>query len=215
MPYSRYMLLQSKSRRIPLAVKLAYLLWMTVWVPVYWVFNGPENFLWLCDLANIILLFALCRESSLLISSQAVGVLLIQVAWVLDFLSALLLGSHLTGGTEYMFDTGQPCWLRAMSLFHIAMPPLLLWGVYRLGYDRRGWLLQTVIAWLLMAATFLLTDPSLNINWLWQPFGLPQSLLSPHAVLLIMMLAYPLLVVLPTHLLLSHFSYKPPGRHQE
>jgi hypothetical protein len=200
------MLVQSKPRRIPLAVKLAYLLWMVIWVPVYWAFNGPENFLWLCDLANIILLIALCRESSLLMSSQAVGVLLIQVAWVLDFLSALLLGSHLTGGTEYMFDTGQPSWLRAMSLFHIVMPPLLLWGVYRLGYDRRGWLLQIIIAWLLMAATFLLTDPSLNINWLRQPFGLPQSLLSPQAFLLFMMVAYILVVVLPTHLLLSQWS---------
>lgn len=209
------MLVPSKPRRIPLAVKLAYLLWMAIWVPVYWVFNGPENFLWLCDLANIILLIALCRESSLLMSSQAVGVLLIQVVWVLDFLSALLLGSHLSGGTEYMFDAGQPAWLRAMSLFHIVMPPFLLWGVHRLGYDRRGWLLQTVIAWLLMAATFLLTDPSLNINWLWEPFGLSQSLLPPYAILLFMMLAYPLVVVLPTHLLLSHFCDNTLDRDKE
>ena len=145
------MLMQSQTRNIPLAVKLVYLLWMVIWVPVYWVFNGPENFLWLCDLANIILLFALCLESSLLMSSQAAGVLLIQLVWVLDFLSAWLLGSHLTGGTEYMFD------------------------------------------------------PALNINWVWQPFGLPQSLLSPHAFVLFMMLAYPLLLVFPTHLLLSHW----------
>ena len=199
------MLVQSKPRRIPLAVKLVYLLWMAIWVPVYWIFNSPENFLWLCDLANIILLFALCLESSLLMSSQAAGVLLIQLFWVLDFLSAWLLGSHLTGGTEYMFDTGQPFWLRAMSLFHIVMPPLLLWGVYRLGYDCRGWKLQTFIAWLLLPATFLLADPALNINWLWQPFGLPQSLLSPHAFVLFMMFAYPLVLVFPTHLLLSHW----------
>ena len=199
------MSVQSQARRIPLAVKLVYLLWMVVWVPVYWVYNGPENFLWLCDLANIILLFALCLESSLLMSSQAVGVLLIQLAWLLDFLSAWLLGGHLTGGTEYMFDTGQPGWLRAMSLFHVVIPPLLLWGVYRLGYDHRGWKLQTMIAWLLLPASYLLTEPALNINWVWQPFGLTQSLMPPWTFVLFMMLAYPVIVVLPTHLLLSHW----------
>lgn len=196
------MLVKLDTRRIPLTVKLVYLLWMAIWVPVYWIFNGPENFLWLCDMANIILLFALCLESSLLISSQAVGVLLVQTAWVLDFLSAWLLGTHLTGGTEYMFDNGQPLWLRAMSLFHFVMPPLLLWGVYRLGYDRRGWKLQTVIAWLLLPATFLLADPVLNINWVWKPFGLSQSWVSPTAYMLFVMLAYPLLLVFPTHLLM-------------
>ena len=194
------MLMQSQTRNIPLAVKLVYLLWMVIWVPVYWVFNGPENFLWLCDLANIILLFALCLESSLLMSSQAAGVLLIQLVWVLDFLSAWLLGSHLTGGTEYMFDPAQPRWLRAMSLFHIVIPPLLLWGVYRLGYDRRGWKLQVVIAWLLLPVSYLLADPALNINWVWRPFGLTQSLMSPQAFVLFMMLAYPVIVVFPTHL---------------
>ncbi len=199
------MSVRSQARRIPLAVKLGYLLWMAIWVPVYWVFNGPENFLWLCDLANIILLFALCLESPLLMSSQAAGVLLIQFVWVVDFLSAWLLGSHLTGGTEYMFDSGQPRWLRAMSLFHIVIPPLLLWGVYRLGYDHRGWKLQTMIAWLLLPASYLLTGPALNINWVWQPFGLTQSLMPPRTFVLFMMLAYPVIVVFPTHLLLSHW----------
>ncbi len=199
------MSVRSQARRIPLAVKLGYLLWMAIWVPVYWVFNGPENFLWLCDLANIILLFALCLESPLLMSSQAAGVLLIQFVWVVDFLSAWLLGSHLTGGTEYMFDSGQPRWLRAMSLFHIVIPPLLLWGVYRLGYDHRGWKLQTMIAWLLLPASYLLTEPALNINWVWQPFGLTQSLMPPWTFVLFMMLAYPVIVVFPTHLILSHW----------
>ena len=199
------MLMRPPSGKIPLALKLVYLLWMAIWVPVYWVFNGPGNFLWLCDMANIILLFALCLESSLLMSAQAAGVLLIQFVWLLDFLSAVFFGTHLTGGTEYMFDSEQPPWLRALSLFHLVIPPLLLWGVHRLGYDPRGWKLQTLIAWVLLPASFLLTDPALNINWVWQPFGVALPLLPPWTVLLFMMLAYPVVVVLPTHLLLSHW----------
>ena len=33
--------------RLPLALKLAYTAWAAVWVPIYWVSEGPANFLWL------------------------------------------------------------------------------------------------------------------------------------------------------------------------
>jgi len=197
------MQMPSGKRRIPLTVKVVYVLWISVWLPVYWVFNGPQNLLWLCDVANLILLFALCLESPLLMSSQAVGVLFVQVAWLVDFLSGWLLGTHPIGGTEYMFDASEPAWLRSMSLFHVVMPPLLLWGVYRLGYDRRGWKLETAIAWLLLPTTFLLTGPELNINWLWAPFGHTQTWMPPRYFLPVMMLAYPLILFFPAHLLLS------------
>ena len=39
-----------------------------------------------------------------LLSSQAAGVLIVQIVWSADFLGALLCGRHLVGGTEYMFD---------------------------------------------------------------------------------------------------------------
>jgi len=29
--------------------------------------------------------------------------------------------------------------MRLLSLFHIVVPPLLLWAIWRLGYDPRGW----------------------------------------------------------------------------
>ena len=45
--------------RIPLSVKLIYAAWMAVWIPVYWVHSGPENFLWLCDVANFLIGLAL------------------------------------------------------------------------------------------------------------------------------------------------------------
>jgi hypothetical protein len=55
--------------------------------------------------------------------------------------------------------------LRGLSLFHAVIPFLLLWLVYRLGYDRRGWIVQTLFAWLLLPVCFFLTDPAKNINW--------------------------------------------------
>lgn len=69
---------------MPVWLKLAYLLFLAVWIPAYWLARGPEGFLWLCDVANILLGLGLLLESPLLVSSQAVGMLLVQSAWVVD-----------------------------------------------------------------------------------------------------------------------------------
>ena len=86
--------------RIPLWVKLAYTAWMAVWIPVYWTHAGPTNFLWLCDVANFLIGLALWAESPLLMSSQAVGVLFVQILWCGDYFGRLILGFHPIGGTE-------------------------------------------------------------------------------------------------------------------
>jgi hypothetical protein len=192
-------------RRIPLSVKLIYTAWMAVWIPVYWVHSGPENVLWLCDVANLLVGVALWLESPLLISAQAAGVLFVQILWCGDYFSRLILGRHAIGGTEYMFDETKPLYLRLFSLFHVVMPPLLLWAVSRLGYDRRGWLLQTAITFVLLPATWLLAPPDRNINWVWKPFGKPQELLSPPLYLLALCILYPLLLYVPTHLVLRRW----------
>ncbi len=165
--------------RIPLAAKVLYTVWMAVWVPVYWQQNGPENFLWLCDFANWLLFVGIWSERKLLLSSQLAGIFLIQLVWTIDFGAALLFGVHPVGGTEYMFDTAQPLWLRGLSLFHLWTVPLLVWLVRRVGYDRRGWRLQTAIAAVLFPLGVLLGTPEQNLNWMYAPFGWPQTLLPP------------------------------------
>jgi hypothetical protein len=194
--------------RIPLWLKIAYSIWLVIWVPAYWIYNGPANFLWLCDVANFVVALAIWFESPLLLSSQAVSVLLIQILWAVDFLVRLVLGFHpLFGATAYMFEASEPLALRLLSLFHLAMPVLLLWAVWELGYDRRGWLLQTAIAWVVLPVS-LLADPERNLNWLWKPFGVHQTWMPPALFLLIAMVAYPLALYYPTHLLLSWWTKK-------
>lgn len=165
--------------RVPLAVKVGYTAWMAVWVPVYWVANGPSNFLWICDFANFALLAALWLESPLLASSQLAGILVIQIVWAIDYLGALLLGAHPIGGTEYMFDAAEPLWLRALSLFHLWTVPFLVWLVRRVGYDPRAWRLETAIAFVLFPLGQWVGTPEQNLNWMWRPFGIEQTLLPP------------------------------------
>ncbi len=190
-------------RPIPLWLKLACSLFLALWIPVYWQAYGPVNFLWFCDLANFLIILALWLESALLLSSQAVAVLVVQVLWLVDVLARLLLGFHPIGGTEYMFDPARSLPVRLLSLFHVAVPPLLLWGLARLGYHRRGWQLQTAIAWVVLPLSFLLAGPERNLNWVWGLFGRPQAALDPLLFLGVCLVGYPLVLYLPSHWLLA------------
>jgi hypothetical protein len=194
---------------LPLWLKLAYTVWIAAWAPTYWIQYGPANFLWVCDLANFIVLAAIWLESPLLVSSQAVSVLIIQLVWCVDYFGRLLLGRHVVGGTEYMFSDEYPLALRALSLFHVFMPPLLLWLVWRLGFDRRGVLLQTALAWVMLPVCWFFTDPALNLNWLWRPFEREQPWLPPTAWMLLTLAAYPLVLYLPTHFALRAWAPRP------
>lgn len=195
-----------KTHRIPSWLKVVYLGWMAAWVPLYWIHHGPANFLWLCDVANFFVAAALILESPLLFSSQAVGVLLIQFVWMIDFFGRIFTGRHWIGGTEYMFDAAEPLWLRGLSLFHLFVPVLLLWGIWRLGYHRWGWKLESVLVWLILPCSFLAAGPEKNLNWLWSPFGIEQTLISPGLYLLFCMFAYPVVLFWTTHRVLLAWS---------
>ena len=71
--------------RIPLWLKVAYTGFMAVLIPYYWHAYGPTNFLYFCDVAILVTLVALWRESRFLVSLQAVAILIPQTLWVADF----------------------------------------------------------------------------------------------------------------------------------
>src|SRR6476660_2373968 len=86
--------------RIPLPVKIGFSAFMAVLVPVYIYWYGPTNFLYFCDVSLILTLVGIWTESALLISMCAVGILVPQVFWVVDFL-AHFAGYSPTGMTDY------------------------------------------------------------------------------------------------------------------
>src|SRR5260370_23886993 len=109
-------------RQPPLWMKLGGTGFVIVVVPMYWRHDGTRNFLWFSDLALCALCAALWFDSALLVGMAAIGVLALEIAWSIDFLCG---GRplHLAG---YMFEAGKPLYLRALSLFHLAMPPAIL-----------------------------------------------------------------------------------------
>ena len=199
--------------RVPRSVKIAYSAFAAVLVPYYLQAYGPTNFLYFCDVAVLLTLVAVWRESALLVSMAAVGIVLPQLLWQLDFLG-LLLGLPVTGMTRYMFDEQKPLIVRGLSFFHFWLPILLLWLLSRVGYDRRAFLSWTLLAWGLVLICFFAMpaqpapagNPNLpvNINYV-HGFSdqKPQESLPPLAYLGLMMLVLPTCLFFPTHLLLS------------
>lgn len=191
--------------RLPFAPKLALTLFVAVLVPVYWAHHGPAHFLWASDVALLLALVALWRESRLIAGTAAVAVLVPEAGWNLDFFTRLVAGRDVLGlnGTAYMFDAGEPLTLRALSLFHVFLPVLLLWLVWRLGYDRRALPAAILLAWAVLIASYLLTEPEKNVNWVHGLGDPPQSWLPPGLYLATMLLLYPLCACLPAHLVLK------------
>jgi hypothetical protein len=145
------------------ALRPAAAIWLVLFIAVYGWAYGAANFIRLCDVAVILTCIGILSGSALLVSSQAVSSLVVDLAWDLDLLWQLLLGRPLIGGTEYMWDTRFPLGVRLMSLFHVAWPPLLITLLRRLGYDPRGFSLQCVIAAaVLVASRFILPGENLN-----------------------------------------------------
>ena len=193
-------------------IKIPYTIFVCVLVPFYWVERGPANFLWLSDIALLATVPALWMESRILASMMAVGVLLPELAWNMDFFLRLTAGFDVIGlnATGYMFDSGYTRLFKIFSLFHVILPLLLLWMIYRLGYDRRAVYAQTLLVWVLLPVCYLVTDPERNLNWVFGIGNPPQTWVSGHMYLVLVMLAYPLLVFIPTHFILkAAFSGRP------
>lgn len=184
-------------------IKVAYTAFAALVVVFYLASYGPANFLWFSDIALIVTAFALWLESPLLAGTMAVGVLLPELFWNVGYFARLLTGRRVSGLTDYMFDPEKPLFLRALSLFHVVVPVVLLWMLHRLGYDPRALFAQTLLAWIVLPLSYGLTPPSRNVNWVYGPGNEPQKRMPPMAYLGLLMLGFPLAVYLPTHFVLK------------
>jgi hypothetical protein len=189
--------------KIALSLKLTYSIFVSWVIPIYWKQYGPANYLWFSDVALILLVPALWLESKLFFSALAVSVVLLELLWNVDFFVRLLTRSQLVGLSDYMFDSTISRSIRALSLFHVFLPAILIWYVYRLGYDSRAFVVQTFSAWVVLLLSFFLTKPKDNINWVYGFGKKPQTRVPKVIHLLLLMLGLPVLVYLPSHLVLK------------
>ncbi len=193
--------------RIPLSIKVLWTVCVIAWIPLYWRQYGLQNFLFFCDLGNLLITVALWMESPLIFSCQASGLLLFQTLFTIDLAGVLLSGRHLIGGTEYMFDPNIPLPIRLLSLFHVVTPLLLLWTIWRLGYDQRGWKYQTLTAWIVVPINYF-WRPQYDVNWARGLFFREQHVAPGLVYLLAYLIIVPAAVYYPTHLFLAWLAQR-------
>jgi hypothetical protein len=141
------------------------LAWLIVWIPAYWRAWGWLNFLHLCDIAVILSCLGILFGNRLLISSQMLATAVPGVIWCLDAGWRVFFHHNLIGGTEYLWDATVPMWVRMLSLFHIALPILLVALCARVGYDRRALILQSGITFVLLVISRWM-GAAANLNYI-------------------------------------------------
>lgn len=193
---------------ISLWIKIPYTIFVFVLVPVYWIRYGPTNFLWFSDIALFATLAALWLGSRFLVSMMATGVLIFDTVWNFIFFSKLIVGAAPEGLVDYMFDPEISVFIRALSLFHVALPIIQLWALGKLGYDVRAWKYQAVLGWIILPLTYGVTRPEENINWVYGMIEAPQQWLPAPVYLGALMLIYPTLICFPTHAILKRLFLK-------
>ena len=187
---------------------------MAIFVPCYWYLYGPTNFLYFCNVALLLTLLGIWTENPILISMAAVGFILPSVVWIADF-SSHFFGSPLIGMTNYMFDENNALFIRSLALFHFWLPPLLVWLVFRLGYDLRGAILWIATSWTLLIICYLWmpasaaesTEPNqpYNINYVYGLRG-KQTRMPEIPWLIVIMLMQPIAAVAPMHWFFKRFT---------
>jgi hypothetical protein len=198
--------LSAERSHIPLWLKIAWTAFVAMWAPLYWRQYGPQNFLFYCDLGNLLIMMGLWLESRLIISWQAVGLLVFQSLYAVDLLGALLLRRHAFGGTEYMFDPAIPVFVRGLGLYHMVVPILLLWAVRRLGYHPSAWKWQTVLMAIVVPTNFF-WRPEYNVNFA-RGIGHEQHLIPSWAYLIAYVIVVPIGIYWPTHVALRWWTGK-------
>jgi hypothetical protein len=188
---------------VPLWLKLGYSAMAIAVLALYWRRYGPRNYLWFSDVALILLVPALWLESAWLASTVAVGTLALELFWNLCFFGRLFGAGSMGGLTDYMFDRQRPLWLRALSLFHVVVPAVTIVLLLRLGYDPRALPSMLLLGWAVLLLSYRFADARENLNWVLGLGTRPQTRIASHRFLLRMVVGYPLLVWLPSHLLLG------------
>jgi hypothetical protein len=191
---------------IPEWFKIVYSLAVLAFIVIYWPRHGPRNFLWFSDVALIGAVPAMWLESALISGVLACMVLLPEILWNVDYALRLALRRRITGLTEYMFDPSIPLWLRAVSLFHVPLPLVLVWLVAAYGYPADSLAAAAGTGAVVLALSWWLSSPEKNINWVYG-LGRVQHRWPQPLYLGLLYVGFVGLVFLPTHwLLLRLFS---------
>jgi len=127
-----------------------------------------------------LLAFGLYFESPIVLTAVLIGALVVQLPWVLDFLARLFFWHYLFGVSSYMFDYGFNSIRFYAELDHLLMMPLSLYGVYKLGFHKNGWIIGAIVAFILNSSAYIFSSYTDNINCVFYNCLYQKITLSAH-----------------------------------
>ncbi|MBL7056134.1 hypothetical protein ISS07_04435 [Candidatus Woesearchaeota archaeon] len=101
---------------------------------------------WFCNFAIYLLAFGFYFKKPVVLTGVLIGSLTVQIPWVLDFLVQLITGYSLWGVASYMFDYGFNNVRFYIELDHLLILPLSIYGVYKSGFNKKGWLFMGIVS---------------------------------------------------------------------
>ena len=118
----------------------------------------------------------IARENRLSVAAGQPPIVLQDYSVFLPALPIPPTGIETVGAADYMFSPKVSLFVRCLSFSHLFLPYLLLWLVWRLGYDRRAVWAQTLCAWGVLILSYALVgsmdSASGNVNKI---FGLSDA----------------------------------------
>ena len=187
-------------QNIHYGIRTVLTLFTLILIPVYWKYYGPQNFLWFSDIGLFLTVVALWLESHLLMSTVIIAVLPVEIAWNIDFFVQLLTTHNILGIANYMFEPQYSFFLKSLSLFHVIMPLIWFFYLWRWGYNKRALKYAIALAWSVLILTYLFTEPGKNINWVFTPQVHHWQWISPLAWVMLLMIGFTLLLFGPLHI---------------
>lgn len=184
-----------------LSLKLAYTALAFVVFVIYWREYGPVNFLWFSDIAFFAMVPALWLNNRYIASMMAVGVLPLEIMWVVGLIS----GGAFLGIAEYMYDASLPLWLRLLSLFHFPMIISVIYMMCKFGYDKRALIPQIVLSVIVVFLTQHFDNTGEHINMATRPDAVADYISAArYEQLMPFVLVFG--VIMPMHFLLKKIA---------
>lgn len=145
------------------AICLTY--WILDFINIVFIIHKPEYLLWYSNAGLLLTSIALLRRSPLLISIMFCALFVLESIWIIDFLAQILLKKRILGITNYLFESTFNKKDFAMSMYHLLIPPSLLYAILKTktinGYS---WLGALMYALTISILTFFFVNQSENVN---------------------------------------------------
>ena len=145
-------------------ISLIVLLWSSADAYFLLKYEHFSQLFWFCNAALFLLAIGFYFRKSIIMTAVLVGALVVQIPWDIDFFIHLLFGYDLFGLTAYMFEYGFRDIRFYTELDHLLIIPLSLYGVYKLGFHKNGWILGSIYAIFINTSAYLFSSKVDNVN---------------------------------------------------